>query len=624
LGLPVVLRLLFPALQERINQAVRDMVHESVRDTLKIQDHVDYIQTRLAMGLLSLMALPFGFAMRDGHTAFTLVAIFLMGLSLAELVFVSRTGQLKTGYLLSSMSFAALLAWVGLHTGNVLSPVMIWIPLIILEAAMSLSRRVTLSSCLVATLIFAFLAADFQIVGEHLIGTSYPALTVAFIQAGAMIYGLFLALRLSDRLSLQRQLLHNTHQQLESLENNVGDVLLYFNAQGQIIKASDSVQELYAISPIKLTGSGLIDYIHVADRPAYLNAFYLARQNRTEKVEVRLKAAHEMDYRWVEITLPALPDDEAHAHAFYEPESYIGFMRDIASRHAYEASLKEAHDKLLQMNEAKSRFLANMSHELRTPLNAIIGFADMLAQGIYGPLANNKQVEYVSLIQQSGKHLCQVVNDILDVSKIETGHFVIVPEAFDCQKLMQDVLKLLAPSANEKNLSLKLTCKDDLPELKADQRAFKQIMLNVISNAIKFSHPDEVIHISVYRKGSDIVARVADNGIGIEQKHLHNLGRPFYQADTNYDRSHGGAGLGLSVVKGLIALHDGRMVINSEYKRGTTVTLSFPIAGAKPRFEDSGLSEKPVLLKDHSKGRAEPPALAVSERSRPSKQSAAS
>jgi cell cycle sensor histidine kinase DivJ len=226
-----------------------------------------------------------------------------------------------------------------------------------------------------------------------------------------------------------------------------------------------------------------------------------------------------------------------------------------------------------------------MSHELRTPLNAVIGFSEILNRELFGAMGEQRYRDYARLIHESGEHLLHVVNDILDMSKIEAGKFKIVKEPFDVASLVRSCADIMRHAAEKKGIAVSVEAPPDLPELVADKRACKQMLLNVVSNAIKFTDPGGWVRISVGVENGMVALEVADNGIGISDQDLPKLGNPFVQADTSYDRGYEGAGLGLSVVKGLARLHGGSLAIASTLGHGTTATILLPMEASRPEAE---------------------------------------
>lgn len=226
-------------------------------------------------------------------------------------------------------------------------------------------------------------------------------------------------------------------------------------------------------------------------------------------------------------------------------------------------------------NRAKSQFLANMSHELRTPLNAILGFSEILVNGMFGPLGSQKYNEYSRDIHSSGQHLLNVINDILDMSKIEAGHIRLQCEPVDLKPLIEESLRLTSVAAQEKNIAIHRRLCDDL-ELVGDRRALKQVMLNILSNAVKFTNESGRVELRTRRFANGLVLTIADTGIGIPAKSLSKIGQPFEQVQNQYAKSRGGSGLGLAISRSLISLHGGKMRIRSRIGQGTVVSLLIP------------------------------------------------
>ena len=249
----------------------------------------------------------------------------------------------------------------------------------------------------------------------------------------------------------------------------------------------------------------------------------------------------------------------------------------MTERKRQQQALLDAHAEAERANAAKSRFLATMSHELRTPLNAIIGFSEMLMQESALLLDAKRRNEYAGLINGSGHHLLAVVNGILDMSKIETDNFEITPEPFAPAQVVAGCCDLLALRARDAGVSLENTAADDLPEMIADRRALNQILLNLLSNAIRFTDRGGKVTVSARSEAAAIVFSVEDNGVGISDEDLARVGEPYFQARASYDRRHGGTGLGLSIVKGLVRLHGGELNIRSRVGEGTRVTVRLPL-----------------------------------------------
>jgi two-component system, cell cycle sensor histidine kinase PleC len=257
-------------------------------------------------------------------------------------------------------------------------------------------------------------------------------------------------------------------------------------------------------------------------------------------------------------------------------ESQAQQLADLAEKYAEEKTRAE------EANQAKSKFLANMSHELRTPLNAIIGFSEIMEGCLFGPLGAEKYSEYCSDIRESGKYLLDVINDILDMSKIEAGRIRLDPEDLDLERMLADAMRVVSTRAQEKRLTLTSEVAADL-RFKADRRAIKQIMLNLLSNAVKFTPAGGCVSVRGRIDANAVVIVIEDTGIGIPKDALARLGRPFEQVESQLTKRHQGSGLGLAIAKSLTELHGGTMRIRSTAKVGTTVTVQLPLEGRTER-----------------------------------------
>ena len=247
--------------------------------------------------------------------------------------------------------------------------------------------------------------------------------------------------------------------------------------------------------------------------------------------------------------------------------------------------LKDTRDEALKKrfeaetaNASKTAFLANMSHELRTPLNAILGFSEIIAQECFGPVGSQRYRDYAGDIHASGAHLLSLINDLLDVAKIEAGRMDIAPHPLDPGRVFDVALKLIAIKAREKDQTVAITVEHGAPPLYADERAVKQILINLVSNAVKFTPVGG--HIEVVggkSRDGDFQITVRDNGPGIPPDKVEMIFSPFNQVDNRFDRQAGGTGLGLALVKGLAELHGGRAWLESEFGKGCSVFVALPV-----------------------------------------------
>jgi len=235
-----------------------------------------------------------------------------------------------------------------------------------------------------------------------------------------------------------------------------------------------------------------------------------------------------------------------------------------------------ARDAAERANRLKSMFLATMSHELRTPLNAIIGFSELMHTELYGPLGDKRYHDYSGLIRGAGHHLLSLINDVLDMSKIEAGKFELHRQAFDIREVVRDCIDLMRERAGQNEIVLIEDMGNAPLAVEADRRAMKQILLNLLSNAIKFTPQEGHVTVRARSAGGMMTLSVADTGIGIAPDQVARLGNPFVQIRSSAGASHEGTGLGLALVRALAEIHDGRLKIESAVGKGTTVSVVIP------------------------------------------------
>ena len=311
------------------------------------------------------------------------------------------------------------------------------------------------------------------------------------------------------------------------------------------------------------------DTVHIQDQVVLLKAVSDCRNTEHDTAaEVRLHNAQDNPHapQWVEMRCIPIPSKNI----------ILTVVSDISDRKLIEKKMLDERRSADAANVAKTRFLANMSHELRTPLNAIIGFSEILRSGMVPLSEAEKHQEYQCLINDSAHHLLAVLNDILDMSKIESGKYEIFPEEIDLAQIIKSCCSMLNPLADKASTRLHFSEPGDSLRFEADSRVVRQILINLISNAIKFTRPGTDVEISAARIGRKIEFKVIDKGVGIAAESLLRLGEPFLQVDNQKSRNHEGTGLGLSIVKGLVSLHNGEFRIESEVGVGTTVTITLP------------------------------------------------
>jgi signal transduction histidine kinase len=255
----------------------------------------------------------------------------------------------------------------------------------------------------------------------------------------------------------------------------------------------------------------------------------------------------------------------------------VGVISDISERKRIEDALFAAKVQAEDANRAKSQFLANMSHELRTPLNAVIGFSEIIKDELLGTINQQRYREYAEDIHKSGVHLLDLINDVLDLTRVEAGKYQLHEEVCDLSRTITDGVRLLREVAACKELCMRMAVPSDLPFLLADERSLRQIVLNFLSNAVKFTPQggDVEIGARLDDKGA-IVISVADTGIGMKPDDIPHALSPFRQLEHSFARKYEGTGLGLPLAKALIELHQGSLQVDSEPGTGTTVSARFP------------------------------------------------
>jgi cell cycle sensor histidine kinase DivJ len=377
-----------------------------------------------------------------------------------------------------------------------------------------------------------------------------------------------------------------------SLEDMLDAVVLRMGKQGDVLDASEKARSILNLTPELLVGNGLFDRIHLSDRVSYLSALADLREGALlRKLDVRIRLPQAQagmvmgSYRQFALEL---------VRGGGEAEDFVAVLREGEGIADLRQELDAANEAVASAEMAKGRFLAAVSHELRTPLNAILGFSDMLLHEMFGPFGDPRQKEYVGLVRDSGQHLLDVVNSILDVSKIECGAYATEPEPFRFVEAVDMCHSMMQLQAKAKAIRLSTHTASDLGEINADRRAVQQMLINLVSNAVKFTPDGGEVVIGAQRIGSRLHFWVSDTGIGIAEENIGNLGKPFMQIQNGYTRAFEGAGLGLSLVKGLVALHDGTMSIESASGEGTKVTISLPVEGPRERVEKPAVVSMPV------------------------------
>jgi cell cycle sensor histidine kinase DivJ len=578
-----------------IRDCLDALLHPSARyDALTRARHRAFMAPRLIGSLAAFAVFPVYLAMRGAPGALEVSALAWLIAPILLSWFLSRTGHYEGAHVLSSIALAGLVMAVAITTGGIESFAAVWLVVIPIESALSASRRVVGLASALALSCAAILIAlgHLGLLPPPEINPALLSLCMAFGVASATLYAAGLAFGAESLARTGVALLSVEEDRYRLLARNMSDVISRHRRNGAVEFISPAAEAMLGTPSALLLGHGLFDRVHVVDRPAYLTALSdAARGGEARSVEFRLKrdvpraeraVSGAVDFIWVEMR--CRPLEQASRSSASE---VVAVMRDVTDRKVQEQALDLARSAAEAADAAKTRFLATMSHELRTPLNAIIGFSEMIVQEQMLMLDAARRREYAQLINDSGQHLLSVVNGILDMSKMETGNFEISPEPFAPRAALVNCCNLLALKAREGGVDLATDAPHDLPLITGDPRAFKQIVLNLVSNAIKFTERGGKVTASAEVEGSQLVLRICDTGVGIAADDLKRIGDPFFQAGKTYQRRHEGTGLGLSIVKSLVGLHSGEMTVQSKLDEGTTVTVALPLVFTRPEVPQS-------------------------------------
>ena len=468
--------------------------------------------------------------------------------------------------------FAVLIGYLAILTGGVVSPLVVWFALVPAEAALTGGRSAVWRAGIAAG------AALLAVAGVEALGM-LPAsrLMLPLWQVygcsmlAALVQAVLIAAAAQDRQRAADAAAAEGAAMYRFLAENAMDLITRHSSDGRIRFASPATSALLGCLPDEIVGQPMPAIVHPDDlnavQTALADSSYYGRDGAAE-VRLRHRDGH---YVWAEIRCrPA-------QMSLGEPADIVAVTRDISERKVHERALVEARDAALEASRAKSQFLANMSHELRTPLNAIIGFSEVMTREMFGSLGPRYQ-EYSRLIHESGAHLLELINSVLDMSKIEAGKFELVEELFDLEETAESALRFLRIPAERAGVALTLAAQPGARLIFADRRAIKQILVNLLSNGVKYTPRGGVVAITAKAAGSGIEIMVRDTGTGISPTDLERLGKPFEQVENAQTRAKEGTGLGLALVKSLAQMHGGSAVLESVLGEGTTVTVRLPYA----------------------------------------------
>jgi cell cycle sensor histidine kinase DivJ len=573
----------FSSLAARIGALVHPA---AAADDLKRAAHEGFLFVHLALACAALLAAPLFLAFCGVPQPWHVLAFVFLQAPLAACFLLSRSGRLRDAQIVVIAATLGLATTLDFGVPGLDPAGLALYTLVPLVAAFTLDVTLIVPAAAAACVAFATLAL-LQPAPEHGADVSFSA--AALIILPTILYITALALSAVRTHKVRSRIERRENSRHEMLSRTIGDLVLRHDRAGGVISASEESRGLFGLAPHDLVGRGMFERIHVADRPLFLKTIADALGGgmtatatlrlRTGKVEATRGGFDEPVFAWIEFRARRSPDETEGV--------LLALVRDVTRGKQHEEQLELARTEAERANLWKDRFLANVSHELRTPLNAIIGFAEMLGNKELAPENPDKAREYAQIIGTAGQHLLSVVNTILDVSKIEAGAFELAPEPFSLPALADSCCDMIRLKAERAGIAIVRRYPANLEDIVADKRACSQVLINLVSNAVKFTPPGGTVFVDLKPEGNSLKIIIADTGIGIAPKDLPQIGEPFFQASANYDRHFEGTGLGLSVVRGLVGLHGGTISIESAPGEGTTIIVRLPLdcRSAKRRSE---------------------------------------
>jgi two-component system, cell cycle sensor histidine kinase DivJ len=550
-------------------------------DPVQLERQKLFILLRLAAGGCALALAPLYLLLVGLPTAQHL-SLFVLSLTpFVSIGVLKRTGDLSFAQKVSICGWSALAVGVGLSAKAFEPVAAMLLTVALIEAALTL-ETIVVGAVACAGFVLVAIYAGLPIFGDKALFPGRPE--VALAGAPLLCYAALLASGAVLVEQARARADRRSARDLRLLTAALGDIVAHFDRRGASTSILGDTHRAYGLERRDLLGRGFLHRVHVADRPAFLTLVAdAAATGEPSQTTLRLlvnRSGPDGDVQSAFLRFEARSCPVAAPEGLIDEASgaVVCILRNVTAAARAEDEIAAARRESELALMAKTRFLANVSHELRTPLNAIIGFSEMLASPEleFKPQEARKRREYARIISESGRRLQEVVNTIIDISKIEAGAMQILIEPFSLGALMEQCCETMRPKAQARQIALAFDHPPESWDIWADKRACKQILLSLLSNAIKFTLPSGRVELSLAIEGAHFAISVKDTGVGISPADLAKLGEPFFQANATDDRAFEGAGLGLAVVRGLVGLHGGRIGIESAPRFGTTVTVRLP------------------------------------------------
>jgi len=571
---------------------IDSLVHESVLERpLDAARHRCFILPRIVVAACTLLGAPIWLFLYGPPTRSDFLIFLLAQMPLLSVAILARTGKLRIAQSVSIFGWLAMAVALHALTQGYETISITLLTIALVEAALT-PEIVMIFVIEAATIDLIALTAGVDVTRD--LGSFERSASVAILAAPLLLYIAFLAIFAIRAENTRTKADSANARDLRLLTDAIGDIVLHLDRSGAVSTIIGDTHKTYGLDRRDLIGRGFFQRVHIADRPAFLKLVSDAFEQDAPMatlLRVQVGLAPSASGKYVEpvfnyfdarMCLAQPVADEIDGESLEAFRPVVCILRDVTAEKRADEAIAAARAESERATASKTRFLANVSHELRTPLNAIIGFSEMLANAELAPTDPAKQREYAQIIANSGHHLLEIVNTILDMSKIESGSMQIFPEPFSLPDLIDQCCDMVQLKADQGGVNLLRDYRRDMDELVADKRACKQILLNLLSNAVKFTPAGGKVRVILAPEGNLLSVTVADTGIGIAAADLSRLGDPFFQASSSHDRAYEGTGLGLSVVRGLVGLHGGAITVESAPKKGTSVTIRLPLDCREP------------------------------------------